>query len=107
MSGEWVVHVVDGSVGATLDFTDDSKAGVVRITAGMWDDKTKQSYTSSLGSIERGEDNTLYLTINDNPKEPMYLQAKRIPLTFIGDRDEIQRSDVERMQSLMQSLKPR
>jgi hypothetical protein len=58
----------------------------------------------SLGSIERGEDDTLYLTINDNPKEPMYLQAKRIPLTFIEDREEIQRSDVEKMQSLMQTF---
>ena len=107
VSGEWVVHVVDGSIVAALDFTDDPKAGVVRITAGMWDDKAKQPYTSSLGNIERGEDDTLYLTINDNPKEPMYLQAKRIPLTFIEDRDEIQRSDIEKMQARMQSLKPR
>ena len=104
VSGKWVVHVVDGSVGSALEFTDDLKAGVVRITVGMWDGKTKQSYTSSLGSIEQGEDDTLYLTINDNPKEPMYLPTKRIPLTFIDERDEIQRSDVEKMQSLMQTL---
>jgi biopolymer transport protein ExbD len=107
VSGEWVVHVVDGSIGATLEFTDDPKAGVVRITAGMWNDKAKEAFTMSLGTIERGEDDTLYLTINDNPKEPMYLQAKRIPLTFIEDRDEIQRSDIEKMQARMQSLKPR
>jgi hypothetical protein len=107
VSGNWIVHVADGSIGAALDFTDDPKAGVVRITAGMWNVKTKQSYTSSLGTIERGEDDTLYLTINDNPKEPMYLQAKRIPLTFVEDRDEIQRSDIEKMQSRMRTLKPR
>lgn len=107
VSGEWVVHVVDGSIGAALEFTDDPKAGVIRITAGMWDDKAKEAFTMSLGSIERGEDDVLYLTINDNPKEPMYLQAKRIPLTFIEDRDEIQRSDIEKMQARMQSLKPR
>lgn len=76
-------------------------------STGIWDDKAKQPYTSSLGSIERGEDHRLYLTINDNPKEPMYLATKRIPLTFIEDREEIQRSDVEKMQSRMQSVKPR
>ena len=73
VSGQWIVGVAGGSIGAALDFTDDPKAGVVRLTTGMWDDKTKQSFTSSLGSIERGEDDTLYLTINDNPREPMYL----------------------------------
>jgi hypothetical protein len=104
VSGEWVVHVADGSVGSALEFTDDPNAGVVRITVGLWNDKAKEVFTMSLGSIERGEDDTLYLTINDNPKEPMYLQAKRIPLTFIEDREEIQRSDVEKMQSLMQTF---
>jgi beta-lactamase regulating signal transducer with metallopeptidase domain len=104
VSGKWVVHVADGSVGSALEFTDDPNAGVVRITVGLWNDKAKEVFTMSLGSIERGEDDTLYLTINDNPKEPMYLQAKRIPLTFIDERAEIQRSDVEKMQSLMQTF---
>jgi hypothetical protein len=106
MSGKWIVGVAGGSIGAALDFTDDTKAGVVKLTAGMWDDKTKQSVTSSLGSIERGEDDSLYLTIFENPREPMYLPAKRIPLTFIGDGVEIQRADVEKMQALMRSLQP-
>jgi len=107
VSGKWVVNVIDGSASSALDFTDDPKAGVVRITVGMWDDKTKEAFTLSLGSVERGEDETLYLTINDNSREPMYLPTKRIPLTFIEDRDEIQHSDVEKMQSMMRSLKPR
>ncbi|MCY2964444.1 MAG: hypothetical protein NT069_12555, partial [Planctomycetota bacterium] len=77
------------------------------LTADMWDDKKKQSFTSSLGSIERGEDDTLYLTIHDNPREPMYLSTKRIPLIYIDDQVEIRRSDVEKMQSLMRSLKSR
>ena len=97
VEGEWTVHVPGHTIGSGLQFLDDETTGVVELEVGLWNTETGMSWRASLGRVERGVSDRLYLSIYENKAHAAYPAVARISLKHISDHPKIQQEDVDQM----------